>query len=139
MSRHAAARMTLSGLLLTGVAAASAAAPCDVRLVVDLGPDVPAPRDPGFLSSLLGNHPGYQLVWTGRTSSSRIILTLTGPGSEQQCQDVIDTMRRDGRVLSVRVESGKKDADLREAIDESDAKEPHVSPTTVTLVQEIMT
>lgn len=96
----------LGMLILVGASsAATAAAPaaCAVRLSVELTPDVPDPGDPEFLSSLLSNHPDYRLTLKGQEDGSVIVLDLAGPGPEYQCANVIDTIRRDGRVLSVRV------------------------------------
>ena len=75
--------------------------PCDMRLTVELTPDVPDPRDVGFLSSLLSNYSGYQLTLRRQLDDSVIVVELTGPGPDYGCQNVIEAMRRDGRVLSV--------------------------------------
>ena len=88
---------------LSGVSAyAAPPAPCSSRLVVELTPDVPNPSDQSFLSSLLGNQLAYQLTWIGEAGSFAIVLDLNGPGPEEQCQAVIASIRKDGRVLSVR-------------------------------------
>ena len=81
---------------------ATSVSPCTSRLLVELTPDVPDPMEPGFLSSLLNDHPGYRLIWIGRKDAFVIILKLTGPGPGQRCRAVIETMRKDGRVLSVK-------------------------------------
>jgi hypothetical protein len=100
-----AALSTVVGLLLSmavgRTADAASPAACDVLLSVELTPDVPNPRDEGFLSSLLNNHPGYQLTLQRQDNSSVIVLDLTGPGPEYRCQNVVETMRRDARVLSI--------------------------------------
>jgi hypothetical protein len=85
---------------------ANAALPavCDMRLSVELTPDVPNPRDEGFLSSLLSNHAGYQLTLRRERNGSVIVLDLTGPGPDCSCRNVIETMRRDARVRSVDVQ-----------------------------------
>jgi hypothetical protein len=93
--------LALAGAAASNPASASAPRPCDLRLTVALTPDVPNPRDPGFLSSLLSNHPSYQLILLQQRDSSVIGVELTGPGPESGCSDVVETMRRDGRVLSV--------------------------------------
>jgi hypothetical protein len=92
--------------------AAGAASPraCAIRLSVELTPDVPNARDPGFLSSLLSNHPDYQLTLRHQHDGSVIVLDLAGPGPEYQCQNVIETMRRDARVLSIHVDSDETEA-----------------------------
>jgi hypothetical protein len=79
------------------------AADCDSRLSVELTPDVPDPRDAGFLSSLLSNDVGYELVFRGKTDDSNIVVELIGPGPEYRCREAIQTMSRDARVLSIHV------------------------------------
>jgi hypothetical protein len=90
-------------VLLGGGGKAEAAQPgyCDLQLTLELTPDVPNPSDVGFLSSLLSNHPGYELIFQGRRDDSTILTELVGPGPDYLCRNVIRTMRRDGRVLSV--------------------------------------
>jgi hypothetical protein len=92
-------------LLSGGVAEAAPPMTCYRRLSVELTPDVPNPRDDGFLSSLLGNKVDYQLIYRGQidSDSDDILLELVGPGPEYRCRAVIQEMRRDGRVLSIRV------------------------------------
>jgi hypothetical protein len=75
--------------------------PCDVHLSVELTPDVPNPRDLAFLSSLL-SAPGFQLIWRQQNDSA-IELELTGPGPDDACQAVIESMRKDARVQSITV------------------------------------
>jgi hypothetical protein len=72
-----------------------------MRLAVQVTPDVPNPGDGEFLSSLLGNHPGYQLFLLQVVDDTNVVLQLQGPGSPDRCQAVIDSMRNDGRVLSI--------------------------------------
>jgi hypothetical protein len=100
----AAVLSTLFPVFVSNTAAAQEPAPCDVRLVVELTPDVPDPTDAGFLSSLLSNQVGYQLSVRQERSDSLLVLELTGPGPYYLCQNVIDTIRRDGRVLFVHVD-----------------------------------
>ena len=90
---------------LAGVDAAEAAPPaqCDVRLIVQLTPDVPDPRDPGFISSLLGDQVDYQLTLWQVRSASVVVVELSGPGPDYRCRRVANTIRKDGRVLSVHV------------------------------------
>ena len=95
----------LATVLSSNNAAASAAA-CDMRLSVELTPDVPNPFDSGFLSSLLGNHADYRLTLLGRRPGSVIVIELTGPGPQYRCRNVVQAMRRDGRVLSIQVAQG---------------------------------
>jgi hypothetical protein len=95
--------LILTALLVSNVASAAPPASCDVRLGVELTPDVPNPGDVGFLSSLLGDHPGYQLTLRRQRDGSVIVLELTGPGPDYACRNVVEAMRKDGRVLSVRM------------------------------------
>ncbi len=90
--------------MLTGASAVAAPlAPCDLRLVVGLTPDVPDPSDVGFLSSLLGNHPSFGLTLTEQLPGSVIVAELTGPGPGYVCENVIEAMRKDARVAFVHV------------------------------------
>ncbi len=100
-------RLTLAAALLITVHEAPAAAqrdsppqatlvaPCDMRLRVELTPDVSNPGDAEFISSLVGNNPDYQLS-LGRSdleNSSVIALSLTGPGPEAPVVQRIGTVR----------------------------------------------
>jgi hypothetical protein len=100
--------IALQMITLGGRSAAQAApvAPCDLRLRVELTPDVPYPRDTGFVSSLLGNHLEYQLTLLRQDpeNSSIITLNLTGPGPVAGCRDVVTSLRKDARVASVEVQ-----------------------------------
>jgi hypothetical protein len=80
--------------------------PCDMRLRIELTPDVPDPQDAGFVSSLLGNHPDYRLTLVQQDpgNASVIALDLTGPGPVTGCRKVVNSMRKDARVLSVKVQ-----------------------------------
>ena len=95
--------LILIAVLGSSAAAAAPPAPCDMRLSIELTPDVPNPGALGFLSSLLGDHSGYQLTLRRQRDGSVIVLELTGPGPEYRCWNVVEAMRKDGRVLSVRV------------------------------------
>ena len=88
----------------SGPAIAAPPATCGLRLGVVLTPDIPNPADPGFLSSLVSNHPGYLLTLRREERDSVLALELSGPGPESGCRNVIETMRRDARVLSVHTE-----------------------------------
>lgn len=94
-------------LALGSVAGNAVAETCDTRLAVKLTPDVPDPRDAGFLSSLLGDRTDYQLTYLGQTDESNIRLELRGPGPAYRCREVIQSMRKDGRVLAIRVLAGR--------------------------------
>jgi hypothetical protein len=112
-------RFTLAATLLVAVlqvlavaqadsmAQATPVVPCDMRLRVELTPDVPEPLNPGFVSSLLGNHPDYRLTLQGQdpTDLSVITLDLAGPGPEAGCREVVNSMRRDARVQAVEVQA----------------------------------
>ena len=90
---------------LGGVAANAAPVPsCTMRLSVLLTPDVPNPFARGFLSSLIGNHPHYQLIARLPDNGSALDVALNGPGPSYRCQIVIDAMRKDARVLSIDVQ-----------------------------------
>lgn len=93
----------LAAVLVNNVATASPAV-CDTRLSVELTPDVPNPVDSGFLSSLLSNQASYRLTLLRRRTGSVIVIELTGPGPDYRCQDVVEAMRKDGRVLSIHVD-----------------------------------
>jgi len=82
-------------------AAAAEAQSCNMRLRIQLTPDVPDPRDAGFLSSLLSNEVGYRLIFRNSRDDTHIVADLIGPGPQYSCQEAMDTVRRDGRVLSV--------------------------------------
>jgi len=72
-----------------------------LHLSVEVTPDVPDPTDPGFLSSLLANHPGYQLLLLSRVDDTHITLQLQGAGPAERCQEVLAAMRNDGRIQSI--------------------------------------
>ena len=111
-------RLTLAAALLIIVHEAPAAAqgdgrpqatpvaPCDMRLRVELTPDVSNPRDAEFIGSLVNSHPDYQLSLerSDLENSSVIALALRGPGPEAGCRDVVQSMRRNARVVSVEVQ-----------------------------------
>jgi hypothetical protein len=80
---------------------------CTLRLSVEVTPDVPNPSDGGFLSSLLDNHPGYELFVLRTVDDTHVDLQLHGPGFSENCEQVVDSMRNDGRVLSIKVQQEK--------------------------------
>ena len=80
-----------------------AAPKCALRLAVEVTPDVPNPSDSGFLSSLLGDNAGYQLFLLRTVDDTHVVLQLQGPGEAERCQAVVDSMRNDGRVVSIDV------------------------------------
>lgn len=77
---------------------------CEVRFTVELSPAVPNASDDGFLSSLLNRYSGYRLELLREVDPSVIELDLRGPGPEYRCQNVIELMRKDARVESIRIE-----------------------------------
>jgi hypothetical protein len=95
--------LTAAATLAGGLVATAEAAGCNRSLTVELTPDVPDPRDTGFLSSLLSNQVGYRLLFRGKTDDSNIAVELIGPGPAYRCQEAIDTLSRDARVLAVHV------------------------------------
>ena len=117
----------LATVLASNIAAASPAV-CDLRLSIELTPDVPDPADAGFLSSLLNNQVSYRLTLLGRQPRSVIVTELAGPGPEYRCRNVVEAMRKDARILSIHLDPDaemRTTLDLRPPIDtsESDAAE----------------
>ncbi len=76
---------------------------CALRLSVEVTPDVPNPADGGFISSLLGDHPAYQLFLLQAVDDTHVNLQLQGPGPAERCQAVVASISNDGRVASVHV------------------------------------
>jgi hypothetical protein len=119
--RLAPAAAALIGLLelpaLTAPASAARAATpvpavqCDMRLRIELTPDVPNPRFPGFLNSLLRDHPGYWLTVQDQNleNASVVVVDLTGPGPEERCRQVVEAIRQDRQVWSVAVQLSVSD------------------------------
>lgn len=98
------AMLALPALLITQPSRADppmAPPTCSMRLSIEVTPDVPDVTDPGFLSSLLSNHPGYQLYFLGKGDDTHVYVQLQGPGPGERCREVIDSMRNDGRVASI--------------------------------------
>jgi hypothetical protein len=103
-ARHGTPVLSLLLPLAPCIAAADepqSVAPCALRLSVELTPDVPDPGDGGFVSSLLGDHTGFRLILRRVVDDTHIDLDLSGPGPDDNCRDVVKSMREDGRVLSV--------------------------------------
>jgi hypothetical protein len=96
-----------AGLAGVGSAAAQAPAPppwCALHLIVAVTPDVPNPRDPGFVSSLLGDNTGYRLTLRRMIDDTHLDMRLYGPGPKRNCRSVVDSMRKDARVSSIQVQ-----------------------------------
>src|SRR5213082_390285 len=100
----------MTALTAAGSAAHAAPAPpaappvrCDMRLRVELTPDVTNPGDAWTLGSLLRDHPGYRLTLQGQDleNASVILVDLTGPGPDNGRQAVVAAMRKDARIFSV--------------------------------------
>jgi hypothetical protein len=72
-----------------------------MRLSVEVTPDVPNPGSGAFISSLLGNHTDYQLYLVRVVDDTHVNLRLQGPGPDERCQAVVDSMQDDGRVASI--------------------------------------
>jgi hypothetical protein len=98
--------VALLSVLVAKTASAAEPGPCDVQLTVELTPDVPNPTDAGFLGSLLSNQVDYLLSLRRARSDTLLVLDLTGPGPDRSCQNAIEAIRRDGRVLAVHVNHG---------------------------------
>jgi hypothetical protein len=82
-------RGTLGALVLVAVlggiaAAAAPPAPRDLRLTVELTPDVPNPQDLEFLSSLLSNRPSYQLSLRPQRNDSAMVLEPTRANADEE-------------------------------------------------------
>jgi hypothetical protein len=101
----------LAAMLASNIAAASPAV-CNMRLSIELTPDVPDPLDSGFLSSLLNNQVNYRLTLLGRQPGSVIVTELAGPGPEYRCRNVVEAMRKDGRVLSIHLDQDTESLDV---------------------------
>lgn len=84
---------------------AASVAPCEVRLRVKLTQGVPDPIDAGSLRTLLRDHSDYRLTVQRQIPEdpSVVALVLTGPGPTAGCREVINSMRKDVRVVSVQV------------------------------------
>lgn len=95
--------LLIAAVLSSDMAFASPPMTCERQLTLEVTPDVPDPRDSGFLSSLLSNEVDYQLVFRHRIDDTNIVLELIGPGPAYRCQEVVQTLRRDARVASLRV------------------------------------
>jgi hypothetical protein len=76
---------------------------CALRLLVEVTPDVPNLGDGGFISSLLGDHAGYQLFLLQVVDDTHVSLQLQGPGPAERCQAVVASISNDGRVASIQV------------------------------------
>ena len=101
MSTAAAAALALLATRTVNADEPIAPPQCSMRLSVEVTPDVPNPGNGAFISSLLGNHTDYQLFLLRVVDDTHVNLRLQGPGPDERCQAVIDSMRNDGRVQSI--------------------------------------
>ena len=85
-------------LALPGFVAAQSAK-CTLLLKVKLTPDVENPKDPAFLSALLGD-PAYSLVLVNASDYSEV-LRLSGP--PHSCRKQLEIMRKSAYVIDIRV------------------------------------
>jgi hypothetical protein len=108
----AVAGLVLLTLIGSRSAAAAPEADCDAQLTVELTPDVPDASPVGFLSSLVHNQPGYRLEVLQQIDPSLLELELSGPGPGYLCLNVIETMRKDARVLSIHIDSAGSESTL---------------------------
>jgi hypothetical protein len=96
-----AALLVLASIGRSAAQQAPVAPNCMLRLRVHLTPDVPNPRAGGFVSSLLGDNTGYQLRLRHVIDDTHLDMLLIGPGPKRNCREVIASMRKDSRVLSI--------------------------------------
>jgi hypothetical protein len=85
-------------LALPGFAAAQSAK-CTLLLKVRLTPDVENPKDPAFLSALVGD-PAYSLVLVSASDYTEV-LRLSGPPNS--CRKQLEIMRRNAYVIDISV------------------------------------
>jgi hypothetical protein len=90
-----------SAILVAGAVRAGPQESCNLRLAVELTPDVPNPRDPGFLGSLLAD-PVFHLTWV-RNTDSGIVVDLGGPGPSYRCKSALRQLKRNTHVLDVKI------------------------------------
>jgi hypothetical protein len=100
-----AAVTALLGVLSDSATAAMPDEPCDIHFTAELKPEVRDAGDAGFLSSLLHDQTAYRLESLRADDTSAVELELSGPGPAYRCENMIETMRTDERVLSIRVDT----------------------------------
>jgi len=89
----------LVAVLAVGNGEAAQRGACDVRLAVELTPDVPNAHDHGFLHSLMAD-PSFLLTWVSDTDSG-IVVDLTGPGPGERCKDAVQELSRNTHVINI--------------------------------------
>jgi hypothetical protein len=90
--------LLLAALTLPGLSMAQAAH-CTLRLRVKLTADVEHPKDPAFLSALVGD-PRYSLLLVSASDDSEV-LQLTGPPNT--CRNEVKIMRMSAYVTDIQV------------------------------------
>jgi hypothetical protein len=91
----------LTAMLSISIVASATPDRCHARLVLTLTPDVPNPRDPGFLDAL-ADSPLYELLWV-KGNDTVVTLDLTGPAYDYHCENEIERLRLDGYILDLKV------------------------------------
>jgi len=77
-----------------------------MRLHVQLASAVPDPGDGEVISSLLSNHSACELIRQrpDPETSSVVAVSLRGPGPESVCREVVESMRRNPRTVSIELQ-----------------------------------
>jgi hypothetical protein len=108
LSRIAAAFVGVEVLVVAAVGtSAHAATPavCEVRLKIVAQPEATDPQHAALLNSLLSAYPGYRLILQSReVQDHAVVVDLAGPAPRTNCRAVIEAIRRDPRVASVKPE-----------------------------------
>lgn len=87
-------------LMTMPITAAALDSRCSARIEVVFAGSEANPRNPR-LTALTAN-PAYSLAWIeGR--GGRHVYSLTGPGTDTQCRDGVDLLRRDPAIFELRV------------------------------------
>jgi hypothetical protein len=77
---------------------------CRLEMILELTPDVPNVRDPGFVSSLLSSQGGFHLYLQHVVDDTHLDMLILGPGARRDCRAAIEAMRKDARVKSIQVQ-----------------------------------
>jgi hypothetical protein len=94
------ATIALTAVLSISIGESAIPDRCHARLLLKLTPDVPNPRDAGFLNSLAGAL--YELIWV-KGRDSVITLDLTGPASDYHCENEIELLSMNGYILDLKI------------------------------------
>ncbi len=92
---------TLAAVLCINDADSAIPERCHARLLLQLTPDIPNPRDPSFLSALTAN-PLYEIVWVEGNDTTATV-DLIGPATDYHCEDEIKRIRRDAHIMDLKV------------------------------------